>query len=223
MARRAISPETCCGLEAGVVHRRQELRLDEYGDRDQSFGTAGEHLPPVLDGGRQSHAQLLARGAHLGERQDTEDLTQGRYYYYRLTPDGYLYRYASPKTTAKTQVFENGVSLRTVEFDRTIDWQGGKADVLLTNLTNGSLRQYIIPHTTPTKGSTRDLKTAGWAGFRQFSTMFCGDKGRIIMGYHDNRTVGVYYDPNSYDFNGGDITGRMTTLPALPAGTLAYG
>lgn len=53
--------------------------------------------------------------------------------------------------------------------------------------------------------------------------MFCGDKGRIIMGHHDNRTVGVYYDPNSYDFNGGDITGRMTTLPALPAGTLAYG
>ncbi|MFB2571936.1 hypothetical protein [Micrococcus sp. IITD107] len=96
-----------------------------------------------------------------------------------------------------------------------VDTQGRASDITLKGKT--------LSYTTPTKWFTRDLKTAGWAGFRQFSTMFCGDKGRIIMGYHDNRTVGVSYDPNSYDFNGGDITGRMTTLPALPAGTLAYG
>lgn len=155
--------------------------------------------------------------------QDTEDLTMSRTHYYRLSPDGYLWRYKSMDASGKTKVFGGARSLRTVEFDRTIDWKGGKADVLLTNLTNGTLREYIIPHANPTQWSLRDLRTTGWGGFRQFSTMPCGEKGRVIMGYLDTRQVAVYYDRNAYDFNGDDLSGRPTDMPALPVGTLAYG
>lgn len=155
--------------------------------------------------------------------QNTEDLSMASTYYYRLTPDGRLFRYNLMDAAGKVQVFQNARSVRTVEYDRTIDWKGGKADVLLTNLSNGTLREYIIPQSNPSQWASRDLRASGWGGFRQFSTMTCGDTGRVIMGYLDDRRVAVYYDRNRFDFSAADWTGTSVPGLTLPAGTLAYG
>lgn len=180
------------------------------------------HHSEIKDGKVTENRWSVARKWGNGW-QDTEDLTMSRSSYYRLTPDGHLFRYNLMDAGGKVHVFNNAKSIRTVEYDRTIEWKGGKADVLLTNLSNGTLREYVIPHASPTQWSSYNLRTSGWGGFQQFSSMPCGETGRVVMGYLDDRRMAVYYDRNRFDFSASDWTGTSVPMPALPVGTLAYG
>ncbi|MDI3331449.1 MAG: hypothetical protein QJR09_12080 [Micrococcus sp.] len=209
--------------------------MGSYGDEDNYFAyNSATTISPDGQLVDVTHQETVEGGVVLENSwtenrrwgngwQNTEDFTKSGTKLYRLTPDGYLFRYDLPDATRKVQVFSNARSVRTVAFDRTIDWKGGKADVLLASLSGGALREYVIPHADPTNWSSRTLRTSGWGAFRQFDAVSCGEKGRLIMGYLDDRRIAVYYDPNRYDFDASDLRGRATPMPALQAGTLAYG
>ena len=141
---------------------------------------------------------------------------------FRLASNGKFYSYTSTKTgVSKTQlVFDNASGFTSVVHDRTVGKGSAKADVLLATISNGELREYVIPRKNPRAAKQYTLRpaAAGWGGFTRITTSTCGKKGRIISAALADGRVAMYYDANGSDFKGSDIRGGLTALPKVPAG-----
>ncbi|MGO3716721.1 MAG: hypothetical protein ACTJGO_10095 [Glutamicibacter arilaitensis] len=113
---------------------------------------------------------------------DKFDTATGVTYTYAITDQGALMRYTQSKGVANmygtVQVSPRGWwPLKGFSYWMTKPLSNGdQADVFLANAADGRLLEYTIPRATPTKWSSKVVRSATWQNFVSFSTGNCTDK-----------------------------------------------
>ncbi|GAB3936090.1 hypothetical protein GCM10029976_047350 [Kribbella albertanoniae] len=148
-------------------------------------------------------------------------------YLYRVTGSA-LYRYTVDSATgvpsAPVRLATTGWSaVNTLVSERTAGTGTAKADVLIGTNDAGQLKEWTINHATPTRITSKVLRSIGWEPFTSLSTGFCADHpaGRPLLAITATGRASVHFDANKTDGLGTDIKGG--SLGELGWTARAYG
>lgn len=173
---------------------------------------------------KQNQATRIASG--FG---GTKVLAIGSSYVYRIAGTA-LYRYnlayVNGKPTLsgkKTLASTNWDTVKTFTFERTEGTGTSAAEVFVGTKTNGQLKEWRIPVSTPTSITSKVLQNTGWSSFASLSTGYCSSHptGRPFLAITAGGSASVYFDANATDGVGTDIKGG--SLGALGWTGKAYG